>query len=140
MKKVFLLFGALILTVGVFAQSPQKMSYQAVVRNSIDSLVTNHSVGMKISILQGSPSGTSVYMETQTPTTNNNGLISIEIGGGTGCSSINWANGPYFIKTETDPNGGTNYTSSGTSQLLSVPYALFSNKSKHQDNTLIYTH
>jgi uncharacterized protein (TIGR02145 family) len=79
---------------------------------------------MQISILQGSGSGTVVYSETQTPATNGNGLVSIEIGGGAGFSNINWAAGPYFIKTETDPAGGTNYTITGTVQLLSVPYAL----------------
>jgi hypothetical protein len=86
---------------------------------------------MRISILQTSPSGTAVYVETQTPTTNTNGLVSIEIGGGTilsgNFSTIDWANGPYFIKTETDPTGGTSYTIAGTSELLSVPYALYSN-------------
>ncbi len=79
---------------------------------------------MKISILQGSATGTEVYSETQTPTTNANGLVGIEIGGGAGFSTINWVNGPYFIKTETDPTGGTNYTITGTNQLLSVPYSL----------------
>ncbi len=106
------------------AQSPQKMSYQAVIRNSSNALVVSHSVGMKISILQGSATGTEVYSETQTPTTNANGLVGIEIGGGAGFSTINWVNGPYFIKTETDPTGGTNYTITGTNQLLSVPYSL----------------
>ncbi len=111
-----------------FGQSPEKMSYQAVIRNSSDDLVTNTSVGMQISILQGSASGTTVYVERHFPTTNANGLVSLEIGGGTvvsgNFSTINWANGPYFIKTETDLNGGANYTITGTSQLLSVPYAL----------------
>ncbi|MFA7401875.1 MAG: FISUMP domain-containing protein [Bacteroidales bacterium] len=111
-----------------FGQSPEKMSYQAVIRNSSNQLVTNQAVGMKISILQGSASGTEVYVETQTSTTNANGLVSIEIGGGTvvngAFATIDWANGLYFIKTETDPTGGTNYTITGTSQLLSVPYAL----------------
>lgn len=107
----------------VSGQSPQKMSYQAVVRNSSDALVTNTQVGMQISILQGSASGTVVYTETQTPTTNANGLVSIEIGGGAGFSTINWTSGSYFIKTEMDPTGGNNYTISGVSQLLSVPYA-----------------
>jgi len=113
----------------VFAQSPNKMSYQAVIRNSSNGLVTNSAVGMRISIIQTSPSGTAVYAETQTPTTNANGLASIEIGGGTvvsgNFSSIDWANGPYFVKTETDPTGGTSYSIMGTSQLLSVPYALY---------------
>jgi uncharacterized protein (TIGR02145 family) len=128
MKKLFTILAAVLLTAPVWAQSPEKMSYQAVIRNSSEALVTNTTVGMQISILQGSATGTAVYVETQTPTTNANGLVSIEIGAGTVVSgtfaSIDWANGPYFIKTETDPTGGTTYTITGTSQLLSVPYAL----------------
>ncbi len=130
MKNLFMLVAALLITVNVFAQAPQKMSYQAVLRNSSSTLITSAPVGMKISILQGSSTGTTVYAETQMPTTNTNGLASLEIGTGTVLSgnfaTINWANGPYFIKTETDPVGGTNYTITGTNELMSVPYALFS--------------
>jgi hypothetical protein len=104
------------------------MSYQAVIRNTGDALVTNTQVGMQISILQGSAGGTAVYIERLFPTTNANGLVSLEIGTGTVVSgdftTIDWSNGTYFIKTETDPTGGTTYTITGTSQLLSVPYAL----------------
>ena len=111
------------------AQAPQKMSYQAVIRNTSNTLVVSSPVGMKISILQGSASGSSVYTETQTTSTNANGLVSLEIGTGIVVSgnfaTINWATGPYFIKTEVDPLGGTSYTIVGTSQLMSVPYALF---------------
>jgi uncharacterized protein (TIGR02145 family) len=124
MKKLFTIVVAVLLTATVWAQSPEKMSYQAVIRDASDNLVTSQTVGMQISILQGSASGTAVYVETQTPTSNANGLVSIEIGGGVGFDTINWANGPYFIKTETDPAGGTSYSITGTSQLLSVPYAL----------------
>jgi len=129
MKQVFTIITLLVIMAvsqlqNAKAQSPQKMSYQAVVRNSSDKLVVNKVVGVKISILQGSATGTAVYTETQTPTTNANGLISIEIGGGTGFDQIDWSKGPYFVKTETDPTGSTNYTITGTSQLLSVPYAL----------------
>jgi hypothetical protein len=113
----------------VFSQAPQKMSYQAVIRNSSGALVTSTSVGMRISILQNSVSGISVYTETQTASTNINGLVSIEIGTGTVVSgtfsTINWAIGAYFIKTETDPTGGSSYTIVGVNQLMSVPYALF---------------
>ncbi len=108
----------------LWAQSPEKMSYQAVVRNSSNALVINTQVGMRISILQGSASGTAIYSETQTPTTNANGLVSIEIGGAKGFEDIDWSAGPYFIQTDIDPAGGTSYTITGTSQLLSVPYAL----------------
>jgi hypothetical protein len=130
MKKLFTLLAAALLTVNVFAQAPQKISFQAVIRNASNGLVSNTPVGMRISILQGSASGTAVYVETQAPTSNANGLISIEIGSGEAASGIfnkiDWAGGPYFIKTETDPAGGKNYSIIGTSQLLSVPYALFS--------------
>ena len=132
MKKLFSIFVAVLLTATISAQSPQKMSYQAVIRNASNNFVVNTVIAMKVSILQGSESGTAVYIETQTPTTNVNGLVSIEIGGGTvvngNFSTINWANGPYFVKTETDPDGATggiSYTITGTSQLLSVPYALY---------------
>ncbi len=131
MKKIFILIAALgTISFSAMAQSPQKMSYQAVIRNASNNLVTNTAVGSKVSILQGSATGTVVYEETHTGTTNANGLLTFEVGAGTvvtgSFAAINWANGPYFIKTETDPNGGTNYTISGTSELMSVPYALYS--------------
>jgi hypothetical protein len=118
----------------LFAQAPQKMSYQSVIRKTDGALVVNTLVGMKISILQEAANGPAVYVETQTPTTNANGLTTLAIGGGTAVTGtfagINWASGTYFIKTETDPVGGTNYTISGTSQLLSVPYALYAGSSQ----------
>ena len=128
--KFYSILSGLLLTVSVFAQAPQKMSYQAVIRNSSNALITSVPVGMRISILQGTSMGTAVYVETQTPSTNANGLVSLAIGTGTPVTGtfagINWAAGPYFIKTETDPIGGTAYTIIGTNQLMSVPYALFS--------------
>jgi uncharacterized protein (TIGR02145 family) len=128
MRKIFTFFVAVFLTASTWAQSPDKLSYQAVIRNSSDALVTNTQIGMQISILQGSASGSAVFVETHATTTNANGLISVEVGAGTVVSgnfaNIDWANGPYFIKTETDPTGRTSYTITGTSQLLSVPYAL----------------
>ncbi len=136
MKKLFTILVpmaiGILLTSTLWAQSPEKMSYQAVIRDLDENLVTNQTVGMQISILQGSSSGTAVYTETQMPTANSNGLLSIEIGNGTvvigDIATIEWANGPYFIETETDPTGGTNYTITGTSQLLSVPFALHANE------------
>jgi hypothetical protein len=126
-----LIFGFQLST--AMAQAPQKMSYQAVIRDAGNTLVTSVPVGMQISILQGSATGTAVYVETQTASTNINGLVTIEIGNGipvTGTfSSINWAAGPYFIKTETDLTGGTAYSISGTTQLMSVPYALYAETS-----------
>lgn len=127
----------------LWAQAPEKMSYQAVVRNTNSALITNTQVKMQISILQGSASGTALYVETQTPTTNANGLISVEIGAGTLVSgdftTIDWANGLYFIHTETDPTGGTDYSIVGTSQLLSVPYALHAKTAESLSGTITET-
>ena len=130
MKKIYSLVAGLLLTASVWAQAPQKMSYQAVIRSSSNAILTSTLVGMQISILQGTPTGTVAYSEIQTVSTNANGLVSLEIGSGTPVTgtfaAINWASGPYFIKTETDPTGGTVYTIAGTNELMSVPYALFS--------------
>jgi hypothetical protein len=129
MKKIYLIIAGLLLTASVFAQAPQKMSYQAVIRNSSNALITSTAVGLRISVLQGTSTGTAVYIETQTTSTNANGLVSLAIGTGTPVTGtfagINWAAGPYFIKTETDPTGGSAYTISGTNELMSVPYALY---------------
>lgn len=131
MRKLFACLVVLTMALCINAQVPQKMSYQCIIRNPSGGLMTNQSVGVKISILQGTTTGSIVYQETYNPNpqTNENGLLSIEIGGGliiTGMfSSINWAVGPYFLKVETDPTGGTNYTIVGTIQLLSVPYAIY---------------
>lgn len=130
MKKLFTILTTLLLTASVCAQLPEKMSYQAVIRGLDNSLVTNQTIGLKISIVRtyfmGVPSIR--YSETQTPTTNANGLISIVIGGGTvvsgSISTIDWTDGSYSLRTEIDPTGGTSYTITGSSQMLSVPYAL----------------
>ena len=130
MRRLYTFLIVVFITAGIFAQSPQKISYQAVIRNSLDQLVASHLVGMRISILQGTETGTAVYVETQISTTNTNGLIFIKIGEGAPVygtfSDIDWSAGPYFLKTETDPDGGTSYSIEGTSQMLSVPYALHS--------------
>jgi uncharacterized protein (TIGR02145 family) len=140
MKRIITIAAALLMTVSVWAQSPEKMSYQAVVRDASNSLITTQVVGMQISILQGGATGTSVYVETQTPSTNANGLVSLEIGTGTLVSgdftTIDWANGPYFIKTETDPTGGTAYSIAGTNELMSVPYALHSKTAESITGTI----
>jgi len=127
MNRIITICATILMTASIFAQTPEQMSYQAVIRDSADELVTNTQVGMQISILQGTANGNAVHVETQTPTTNVNGLVSVEIGTGTTSddfTSIDWSAGPYFIKTETDPTGGTTYSITGTSQLMSVPYAL----------------
>jgi hypothetical protein len=131
MKKLFSIVFFAICTL-TFAQAPQKMTYQAVIRDAANNLIVSSPVGMRISILQGSAVGTAVYVETQIASTNANGLVTTEIGTGSpvigAFAIINWANGPYFLKTETDPTGGTSYSITATSQLNSVPYALYAEK------------
>ena len=132
MKKLTPTLFLLFLSLCIYGQSPEKMSYQAVIRDASNTLVTNQSIGMQISILQTTITGTTVYAETHTVTTNLNGLVSLEIGTGSTSdtfSTIDWSAGPYFIKTETDPTGGSSYTITGTSQLMSVPFAMYAKSS-----------
>ena len=129
MKRLFIFLSTMVLSIMVMAQAPEKFSYQAVVRDASGNLVCNGQVGVRVSILKNSANGVSVYCETHQLTTNANGLLTMEIGGGNVVggvfSTIDWGNGPYFVKTETDVTGGSNYTLTGTQQLLSVPYALY---------------
>ena len=109
MKRIIVFFATILIMATAFAQSPQKMNYQAIIRDNSNALVINQAIGMQISILKDNANGVSVYVETHNVTTNTNGLVSIEIGNGNfvsgAFSTIDWADGPYFIKTETDPAG-----------------------------------
>jgi hypothetical protein len=135
MKTLLTLCVTVLTITGAFAQAPSKMSYQAVIRDANEQLITNQTIGMQFSIIRDDIDQTVVYVETQTPTTNDNGLVSVAIGGGTvvdgDFSQIEWANGRHLLKREIDPNGETSYTISGTSELLSVPYALYADKVEH---------
>lgn len=143
-KALLLIALTILIFNSVIAQAPQKISYQAVIRNSNNDLIKNKQVGMRIKIQKfvfaiPTPYYVTFYGETQTPTTNANGLVSVEIGAGTviegDFSAIDWSDGPYLIRTEIDPDGGTNYTINGTSSILSVPYALYA---KYAENTKTY--
>jgi len=140
MRKINLLLGMLLFSAIAFAQAPNKMSYQAVVRNAADQLLANKAIGFQVTIEQGTAGGAAVYVETFTPTTNANGLVTLEIGTGNIVSgditTIDWENGPYFIKTETDPTGGTSYSLAGTTELMSVPYALHARKAAIADSVV----
>lgn len=133
MKKLITLLNILFISIASISQASNGFSYQAVIRNSDGELVKNQTIGVQFTILQSSPSGLQVYAEVQTPTTNINGLVTTEIGkiDSSAFLSIDWAEGPYFLKVETDLDGGNNYTISGTSQLLSVPYALYASKASN---------
>ncbi|MFB6318397.1 FISUMP domain-containing protein [Saccharicrinis sp. FJH54] len=126
MKRITIILVSILFTGIILAQVPEKMTYQAVIRDINNELVSNQTVGIQVTILKESAEGEAVYTEVQNPTTNENGLVSIDIGGGTTSdifSDIDWSTGVYFIKTEIDPEGGTNYSITSTSQVLSVPYA-----------------
>jgi hypothetical protein len=129
MKRILLSFVA-IATIAItsFGQAPEGFKYQAVVRDAGNTILNNQAVGMQIEILQGGISGTPVYTESFTPTTNTYGLVNLEIGTGTTSDDftiIDWANDTYFIRTSIDVTGGSSYSVMGTSQLMSVPYALY---------------
>lgn len=123
-----------------FSQSPQSFKYQAVVRNSSGVLLFNQIVSIRSSILQSSSNGAVVYSETQTLSTNEYGVVALNIGEGTlvsgSFSSISWGTTSFFVKTELDIMGGSNFQFMGTSQIMSVPYALFAEKSKSSTNDL----
>ncbi len=130
MKTHFLFLFGLIMSTIVFAQAPHGISHQAVMRDTENNLIVESPIGLKVSIRQGTHDGIAVYVETHNVMTNQNGLISYVIGDGDLVQGvfqeIDWTDGPYWLETKADPDGGTNYTISGVSQFLSVPYALHS--------------
>ena len=114
------------------AQSPQKINFQSIVRNTSGVIVSNKSVKFKITILSDSTKGNPVYSETHLKTTDAIGLVSLQIGSGTVSSgvfsSLNWGNASHFIKLEADFTGGNTYVTLGTQELMSVPYAMYAAK------------
>ena len=130
-KKFFvLLFFCLTFS---YAQSPEKFTYQSIIKNSSGYLLKSQDVGLKISVLFNSSNGIPVYSEEHSVESNNNGLVTLIIGDGVSSdvfADIDWGNGEYFLKVEVDPEGGVNYVMNQTSQLLSVPYALYAGNAK----------
>ncbi|MCD4789553.1 MAG: hypothetical protein K8R37_06085, partial [Bacteroidales bacterium] len=134
MKKIHLLILFMAIALCTIAQPPQAFKYQAVVRDNTGEIISNQSVGIRISIHDATAGGTIIYQETFTETTNQFGLVNLEIGNGTPTigtfATIDWGSNSKFLELEIDPSGGTSYVSMGTSQLLSVPYALYSQSSE----------
>ncbi|MDT0675849.1 hypothetical protein [Autumnicola musiva] len=128
MKKMILLTLIILTGINVVAQTPEKISYQAVIRDNSNKLITGSEISLKIILRRKSPTGAIVYEETHYKSTNANGLVSLQIGSGninTGnFSSINWVQGPYFVETQVDAQGGNDYSIIGVSEMMSVPYAL----------------
>jgi hypothetical protein len=113
------------------AQAPQQMNYQAVVRDATGTPLTGGSnVTVRFKIHTTTPTGAVVFTETSTATTNQFGLITLTIGANSPLDSVNWANGAKYLQVEIDINGGSNFTDMGTTQLLSVPYALYAGNSQ----------
>ena len=143
MKKVKYSLIALLCCISTYiiqAQKPNNLSYQAVLRNVNNTLMINIKVGMRISIIKGSEFGPSVYVETQNVKTNMNGLVSLQIGAGDfiygNYRTIDWSEGPYFLKTEIDPFGGTDYTIISVQQILSVPFSMYADHAKFADTII----
>jgi hypothetical protein len=132
MKKLAILSILFFVALGVFAQAPNYFNYQAVARNTSGALLSQQNVSFRISILQSSAAGTAVYVETHNTTTNDYGLANLKIGLGTvvsgSISAIAWESNNYFLKVEMDPAGGSAFQLMGTTQLISVPYAMYANK------------
>ena len=139
-KLLFIYILSSLLALSIYSQSPESMNYQAVIRDGSGNVLASQAVSLRIKILQGSASGTAVYVETFAPTTNAYGSIAIQIGTGTVVSgtfnTIDWGTNSHFIETAVDISGGTNYTVISTTQLMSVPYALYARKAggKPPDN------
>ena len=130
MKRFFTTYlGIMVFMAVSVAQSPQKFSYQAVIKDAKGNVVANRTVSVCISVLQGASGGLDVYKESHSVKTNSNGLMSLQIGDGLpingSFSAIDWKKGPFFLKTEVDPDGGNNMSLLTVQQLLSVPYALY---------------
>jgi len=137
-KGVFIFLSIIFSISKTYSQVPTNLSFQAVIRNASNQLVVSAPVGIRVSLLQGGANGVAVYSEIHNASTNTNGLVTLEIGAGSPINgdftTVDWSKGSYFIKVETDPAGGTNYSIVTSSQILSVPYALYAKKSADVDS------
>ena len=133
MKKLFTLLATVTLSVMLFAQAPQSFSYQTVIRDASWQVLSNQNISLEISIIEDVANGTAIYTEAHSATTNELGLVNLSIGDGGVMlgtwSNIDWGNHTYFIEVAVDVTGGTSYIVMGTSQLRSVPYALYAETS-----------
>ena len=149
MKRMIRVLLLLLICNSAMAQAPQGIPYQAVARNSSGVILTSTAISMRFTIHDSVATGTIVYQETFNPTTSAQGLFNVNVGTGTVVSGafagINWGHNSKFMQVEMDPAGGSSYINMGTQQMMSVPYALYSNSSGNisgsgsNSNTLLYT-
>ncbi|NCU77559.1 MAG: hypothetical protein EBV59_11635, partial [Synechococcaceae bacterium WB7_1C_051] len=127
---------------GLLAQAPEGINYQAVIRKTDGTLVTNSLVAIRVQIKQNSATGTVVYAERQSVTTSNFGMVNMVIGQGTVIlgtfPSINWSTGNYWVSLGVDFANGTNYVDYGSQRLMSAPYALYAKSAGVQLNQWRY--
>ncbi len=130
MKKILIFLMAIMLGVSAFtyAQAPLRINYQGVARNNFGTTINNKAISLRLSVRDGSSSGSIVYSETHAISTDQYGVFALSIGGGTlvsgSMAGVNWATGTKFIQVEMDPNGGSSFINMGTSQLVSTPYSI----------------
>lgn len=129
MKKLIIIAGMSMMTVHLAAQVPESIRYQAVIRDHDHAVIADRQIGLHVIIARDMEATTIVYAESHTTTTGSSGMAIIEIGTGSVESGIftdiDWSSGPYYVKTEIDPSGGTAYSLAGAGQMLSVPYAFY---------------
>ncbi len=139
-RKVFILLIVIIIHTSTFGQAPSKFNYQAVIRNNSGELITNQSIKLRVSIIDGS---STIYTEEHSITTNAHGIVNIKIGEGDSPTSdfclIDWGAGTKSLKIEIDETGGSSFSNLGTVQLLSVPYALYANSANQLGSQNIYS-
>lgn len=136
--KINFLLSCVIFSSIVLGQTPQAFKYQTVVRDAAGEILQNQNVSFRFSIHDVNPAGAIIYSETHSVTTSEFGLVNLNVGSGIPVigffSAIDWGTNSKYLETEIDPAGGNSYTSMGTSQLLSVPYALYSDNTANNDD------
>ena len=138
MKKLLSILSIMTLSVMLFAQVPQSFSYQTVIRDANWQAISNQNVSIEIAIIEDASNGAVIYKESHSSTTNDLGLVNLAVGGGVvsfgSWANIDWGNHNYFIQVAVDVTGGVNYIVMGTSQLRSVPYALYAENTGNTSN------
>jgi len=125
--KIFYLF--LFISFVSFSQFDKTFSYHAIVRNESGILLQNQNVGIKVSILESTENGPIIYSELNTVLTDDKGFLNFKVGAGSNTTgsldNIDWSSNSYYIKLEYDLTGGNNYSLTHTTQIQSVPFALY---------------